>query len=127
MNAEETDSVSDDLHKPCASLADVASHLESCVTLRSQRRRNQCFVPNPCKKAQLKLSQLGEKNIDMYTRADSDEFHDNLTTHFPKLELAGGFEHLRQGSNKTLELIPPPPEGYSVEYLRSVITNAKLY
>ena len=53
---------------------------------------------------------------DMYALADPDKFHNNLTSDFQKLALAGGFELLCQGSKKTLELIPPPSKVYSVEY-----------
>ncbi len=41
---------------------------------------------------------------------------------FPKLNNAGGFELLRvDGKQRCLEVIPIPPGGYTVDYLKDVI------
>ena len=46
---------------------------------------------------------------------------------FPKLANGGGYELLRLGDMKTLEIISEPASGYSVEYLKSVVSSAKIY
>ena len=47
---------------------------------------------------------------------------------FPKLKDAGGYELLRVGArNRCLEVIPIPPGGYTVEYLKDVVQQAKVY
>ena len=47
------------------------------------------------------------------------------------LEKAGGYEllHVRLGPGGigNLQLIKPPPNGYSVEYLRPVVGSAKIF
>ena len=46
---------------------------------------------------------------------------------FLKLKDAGGYELLRVGSGggRTLEVIPIPPRGYSVDYLKDVVSKQK--
>ncbi len=57
-----------------------------------------------------------------------DDIHFELTEAFPKLKEAGGFEFLRVSDrSRTLEIIPLPPEGYTVSYLKDVVQQAKLY
>ena len=42
---------------------------------------------------------------------------------------AGGFELLRtsERSNKFLDVIPLPSSGYSIQYLKSIAAQAKIY
>ena len=48
---------------------------------------------------------------------------------FPKLRTGGGYEHLRTNKRNTrsLDVISPPPGGYTVEYLKGVAGQAKVY
>ena len=48
---------------------------------------------------------------------------------FPQLKDAGGYELLRvsEDDRRTLETIPAPPYGYSVEYLKECVHQAKIY
>lgn len=50
-----------------------------------------------------------------------------MIDNYPKLASAGGYELLRQGAGRQLEEIPIPPAGYSADYLKSVVHNAKVY
>ena len=44
-----------------------------------------------------------------------------------RLKDAGGYELLRATNGRLLEVIPLPPDGYSVAYLRDVAQQAKIY
>ena len=47
---------------------------------------------------------------------------------FPQLKEAGGYELLRVGTrSRNLELIPIPPGGYTAQYLKEVVQQAKVY
>ena len=39
---------------------------------------------------------------------------------YPKLPTGGGFEILRRGMSNELVMIDPPPNGYSVPFLRDI-------
>ena len=66
----------------------------------------------------LQLAGLGEKRFLILFSSDSQNIHAELLERFPKLEDAGGYDFLRLGSGVgSLQLIKPPPGGYSVEYL----------
>ena len=90
-------------------------------------RKDQVEIPYAQEKGELKLADLGEKKCLINADADPDEFDDTILDQFPKLRNTGGYELLRQGNNKSLELIIPPKDGYSVDYLKSIVTRAKLY
>ena len=86
--------------------------------------KNQSTVPEATEKAVLRLAGLGEKSISLSaTRILTEQ----LYVHFHQLRNAGGFELMRQGPNRSLELIPIPLEGYTVEYIHSVVPHAKIY
>lgn len=67
---------------------------------------------------------LGEKNVELQVEYDLD---DQLYSYFEKLRDAGGYELLLQGQNRCLELVPIPPNGYTVAYLKSLISHAKIH
>lgn len=58
---------------------------------------------------------------------DYDDVHYYIVEAFPKLKEAGGYELLRASNGRVLELIPVPPDGYSVSYLKDVMQQAKIY
>lgn len=43
------------------------------------------------------------------------------------LKDAGGYELLRASNGRTLDVIPTPPGGYTVAYLKDVMQQAKIY
>lgn len=83
--------------------------------------------PDRMTRANLQMAGLGEKKLSLFLYGLSDELIDDLLDYYPKLSGGGGFELLRQGVGKQLEVIPIPPGGYSVEYLQSVVHSAKVY
>lgn len=43
---------------------------------------------------------------------------------FPKLKEAGGYELMRSSNGRVLEVVPAPPSGYSVSFLKDVMQQA---
>ena len=82
----------------------------------------QC-VPNISEKGRLQMGGLGEKNVELQVEYDLDV---QLYSYFEKLRDAGGYKLLIQGQNCCLELLPIPPNGYTVAYLKSLISHAKI-
>ena len=73
-------------------------------------------------------SGLGKKSLSFLEDADSDEIKLEIADKFPKLKGSGGYELLRVGArNRKLEVIPIPPGGYTVQYLKDVVQQAKVY
>ncbi|XP_049329683.1 uncharacterized protein LOC125795229 [Astyanax mexicanus] len=85
------------------------------------RGRKDCSVPSAFEKVNLSTAGLGFKKIHFPDRAcDAQEFQNQLTKSFPKLQEGGGFELLRTSGmtrSKTLEIIPCPESGYTPLYL----------
>ena len=86
-------------------------------------------TPDHMEKARLKMAGLGQKSCSIPLSSDADELNDSLIKYFPKLYDGGGFELLQQRCNNTrqLDVVPVPQCGYNVEFLQSVVANAKLY
>lgn len=96
-----------------------------------------CLSSTTCMKApssilagDLMRAGLGKKSLSVLSFADSSELHDEIMNTFPGLINGGGYELLRVGEQKQrnlLVLIPQPPEGYTVDYLKEVVRQAKVY
>ena len=86
-------------------------------------------VPDATDRVTLKLAGLGEKRFALDRNATAQDVYDSLEFQYPKLMNGGGFELLRacEGGSKELEVLPIPVGGYTTEYLKAVINNAKLY
>ena len=81
--------------------------------------KDQMVVPCTSVKIQLQEAGLGRKKVCLNGRADATEVKTTLEESYPKLKEGGGFEILRRGpSPSELTLIPPPPSGYTVNFLR---------
>jgi len=80
-------------------------------------------VPSFSEKADLALSGLGEKKI---TFPAEEELTVTVLREFPLLQEGGGFEILRS-NGKFLKPLPSPLKGYTVEFLRGVLAQAKGY
>lgn len=79
-------------------------------------------------RALLQLAGLGENRFPVFLYGEADELQEELFSHYPKLAEGGGYEFLRQGDcGRELEVIPVPPEGYSVQYLKGITHAARLY
>ena len=72
---------------------------------------------------------LGGKTLNFVESTDAEEFHEDLLETFPKLRTGGGYELLRTNdrNTRTLDVILPPPSGYTVAYLKSVAGQARIY
>ena len=90
---------------------------------------SQSSPPSPMEKAELIRAGLGPKKLSLFQYRDSAEFHDGIASAFPKLTSGGGYELMRTmpNNNKELCVIPPPSGGYTVEYLKNVVNQAKVY
>lgn len=59
---------------------------------------------------------------------DAEELNHELTDYYPKLAEGGGYELLRSGGGgRELFVIDMPSVGYSAQYLKSIISSAKIY
>ena len=67
------------------------------------------------------------KKLSLSQTNDSDDVHFYIMEAFPRLKDAGGYELLRATNGRLLEVIPLPPDGYSVAYLKDVAQQAKIY
>ena len=83
--------------------------------------------PSSLEAGQLMMAGLGRKSITFFEHGDAADVHDEIMAAFPVLR-ENGYELLRAGpKNSNLQLIPPPPGGYYVQYLKEVVRNAKVY
>ena len=75
------------------------------------------------------MAGLGPRKLGMFEFGDSSQFHDAVIAAFPKLGEGGAYELLRtkQNSNRELCVIPPPLGGYNAEYLKSIVSQARVY
>lgn len=80
-------------------------------------------VPSFAEKAELALSGLGEKKISFPA---NENFDASINREFPSLREGGGYQVLRSNA-KILQSLPTPKGGYSVEYLKGVLAQAKGY
>lgn len=99
------------------------NHSFVCLSKTDQTR-----TPSASERAELLIAGLGEKKISFDVYAIASEIHDELLFQFPRLRDAGGYELLRlETGTQNLEIIPPPPVGYSIEFLKAVVQQAKVY
>ena len=83
-------------------------------------------VPSFLGKGKLAIAGLGERKVSFPPGKGCKVLIDALEEEFPKLRQGGGFEILRC-EGKSLRVIPPPPGGYTVDYLRGTLNQAKGY
>ena len=89
----------------------------------------QTIPPSPMEKAELINAGLGPKKISLFEYGEAWEFHSELLGAFPQLASAGGYELMRTlpNNNRQLCLIPPQCGGYTVQYLKNVVSQAKVF
>lgn len=90
---------------------------------------SQIMPPTPMEKAELIRAGLGPRKLSLFEFGDTNQFHDELIGAFPKLLNGGGYELMRtrQENNRELYIIPPPSAGYTVEYIKNIVSQAKVY
>ena len=86
-------------------------------------------VPDANERVTLKMAGLGERRFAIDVASTAQDLCDALDSQFPRLVNGGGFELLRasEGCPRELEVIPIPDDGYTAEYLKVIVYNAKLY
>ena len=91
--------------------------------------KTQCSPPGAIERGHLMQAGLGGKSLSFMETSDAEMLHEDLLDAFPKLRTGGGYELLRANERNTrcLDVIPPPPGGYTVEYLKGVAGQAKVY
>ena len=85
--------------------------------------------PTPMDKANLIRAGLGPRKLSLFEFGDSAQFHDDMIAAFPKLREGGGYELMRtqQNNNRELCVIPSLSGGYTAEYLKAIVGQAKVY
>ena len=83
--------------------------------------------PSTAERIDLSLNDLGEKKLTLTKDGNVAEVHETILSAFSAL--GEGYEILRamEGQSKEILLIPMPPNGFSVNYLQSVLGQAKGY
>ena len=86
-------------------------------------------VPDATERATLKMAGLGECRFPVDSSSTAQDLCSALEAQYPKLVEGGGFELLRaeEGCPRELVAIPIPESGYTVDYLKAIVHNAKLY
>ena len=91
---------------------------------------DQITPPSSLDKATLIRAGLGPRKLSLFEYGESFEFHQSIMDSFPRLADGGGYEllHTKKNTNRELCVIPPsPPGGYTVDYLKSIVSQAKIY
>ena len=90
---------------------------------------DQTNPPSPMDKAELIRAGLGPRKLSLFEFGSSGEFYDTIIGAFPKLVEGGGFDLLRTvpNNNKELCVIPPPIGGHTVDYIKNIVSQAKVY
>lgn len=91
--------------------------------------RSQTSPPNAIESAQLIRAGLGPKRLTFFDYDSAMELHETFVSSYPKLVDGGGYELMRTtaGANRALYVIPSPPGGYSIEFIKKVCGQAKFY
>jgi hypothetical protein len=84
-------------------------------------------VPAASEKIRLSWAGLGVKKVVFDKEGKACHIYEKLVEEVPPLGEGGGFEILRttEQSSKILKLVPAPPGGYTVPYLKSVLGQAR--
>lgn len=95
-------------------------------------RKDAEFTPNRDESEMLQTAGLGKLKIVFPDKNGShDDVASFLESKFPKLRDGGGFEVLRAagggGGQRSLHLVPPGREGYTVPHLKERFGQAVLY
>lgn len=85
--------------------------------------------PTPFEKAELMRAGLGPKKLCLLEYGSTSEFKQEILEAFPKLRLGGGYELLRTATknNRIISVIPRPPGGYTADYVKNIVCQAKVY
>ena len=89
----------------------------------------QDVIPDASERIRLSMAGLGEAKIVFNKDGNALHVHEKIIESFPALAEAGGYEILRklEGSTKRLMQIPHPPKGFTVQFLKSALGQAKAF
>ena len=92
-------------------------------------KKNATSPPNAADKVNMALVGLGEKTIIFTKCGNSEHVHEKILEAYPMLAGVGGYQILRTGErgNRHLIVLPIPPGGYTVAFLKSTLASAKGY
>jgi len=78
--------------------------------------------PSSLETASLIRAGLGKMQLTLFEADDGSDVHAQILRAFPKLQDGGGYELMRVGESgqRSLHVVPPLPDGYSVAYLKEV-------
>ena len=87
------------------------------------------YAPDQQTRSILQLAGLGEKNIEVFLYGDAEDLDMKMVETFPRSAEAGGYDLRRLGDKggKELTVIQMPEDGYTPEYLKSVVSSAKIF
>ena len=90
---------------------------------------DQEFTPDASERIRLSCAGLGEAKVVFNKEGNAHHVHEKITETFPALGEAGGYELLRkpEGNSKRLIQIPHPPKGFTVQFLKAALGQAKAY
>lgn len=73
-------------------------------------------------------SGLGKAKLHLFEESTAMDIHLAVLQQYPKLAECGGYEFLRTYENtKKLNVMTPPPEGYTGSFLKNVLGQANCY
>jgi hypothetical protein len=92
-------------------------------------KKNATAPPTAADKVNMALGGFGDKTITFAKGGNSEHVHEKILEAYPLLASVGGYQILRTGErgNRQLIIIPIPPGGYTVAFLKSTLASAKGY
>ena len=84
-------------------------------------------VPNVEQKIQLSLAHLGERKLIFAKDGNAQNVHEKILEAYPQLGECGGYDIMRIEKARSLIKVPMPTGGYTVQFLRSVLGQAKAF
>ena len=89
----------------------------------------QDVMPDASERIPLSMAGLGEAKIVFNKDGNAIHVHGKILETFPALGEAGGYEILRkqEGNTKQLMQIPHPPKGFTVQFLKTALGQAKAF
>ena len=88
---------------------------------------DQVSAPKASERISLTMAGLGEVKIVFNKEGNAQHVHGKILETFPALSDAGGYDILRMNDGNTRQLIeiPCPSKGFTVQYLKSALGQAK--
>lgn len=82
-------------------------------------------LPDARERAQLMVMGLGERKLEFEEGGSPKHVHEVLTKEHPDLASTG--YDLCASNNRLLDIISPPPRGFTVDFLKTYLHHSKCY